>query len=196
MAFLTATILATGLTVASNGQVPPPLMETGHITAAGKQTPYRIRHLPVNAFPNLPGSIEKALIDRGCLIPQTYGAHGPENVIHGSFEHPGSADWAVLCSSEGKVSLLVFLASGSSSAPAVLSFFKETNRLQPDNTAGEFGFDWGIDTANPKQVHDGEAGSRARSAALDHDCIADSVIDRATVYRCLQAGKWITLDSQ
>lgn len=183
------------------GQAPsasqaPALTETGHITAAGKQVPYRIRHLPVNAFPEIPIPIANALTSRGCLIPQTYGAHQPENVIHGSFERVGSLDWAVLCSSGGKVSLLVFLASGSPSAPTMLASAAETSRLQQDGAGEELGFNWGIDTATPKQVHDGEAGARKRSATPDLDCIADSVIDQEPIYRCLQAGKWITLDSQ
>ncbi len=196
MLAVTAAMLAIGSPFASGGQVPPSTMETGHIIVAGKQRLYRIRHLPVNAFPDIPEAIENALTDHGCIIPQTYGAHGPENVIHGSFEHPGSTDWAVLCSSGGKASLLVFLTSGTPSSPAVLNVFEETSRLQQDDATGDLGFDWGIDSATPKQVHEGTAGSRAGSAALDHDCIADSVIDRAPAYRCLQAGKWITLDSQ
>lgn len=195
MLFVAAVLVATW-SDASSGQASQAMMETGHIAAAGRQIHYRIRHLPVNAFPDIPDPIASALTSRGCLIPQTYGAHGPENVIHGSFERSGSADWAVLCSSGGKVSLLVFLASGSPSAPATLNSAMEISRLQQDDATGELGFDWGIDTATPKQVHDGEAGTRKRSGAPDHDCIADSVIGHAPIYRCLQAGKWITFESQ
>lgn len=194
--FFSVVILITAWVCTSAGQAPPGLMETGHIAAAGKQVPYRIRHLPVNAFPEIPGPIAIALTSRGCLIPQTYGAHGPENVIHGSFEEAGSTDWALLCSSRGNVSLLVFLASGSPSAPAVLATVAETSRLQQGDTVGDFGFDWGIDAATPKQIHEGRAGKLKQLPTPNHDCIADSVVDHPPAYRCLQAGKWITLDSQ
>ena len=80
----------------------------------GHPTPYLIRHLPVSSFPDLPPAVQEQLDRRGCLIPQTYEAHQPENVVHASLERPGSSDWAVLCSAQGTVSLLVFFGSGSS----------------------------------------------------------------------------------
>lgn len=180
----------------SVGQGSSGLLETGQVSAGGKQVRYQIRRLPVNTFPNLPASVASALTARGCLIPQTYGAHGPENVIHGSFERVGEIDWAVLCSSGGRVSLLVFLASGSPNTPLVLQAVEEASRLQQDEATGQLGFDWGIDTATPKRVHDGEAGMTRRPPAPDHDCIADSTLDRAPTYRCLQGGKWVAIDTQ
>ncbi len=195
-AIIAAALLFMCASARAVSQEPPGLLETGHIAAAGKQVPYRIHRLPVNAFPDLPDVIASALTSRGCLIPQTYGAHGPENVIHGSFERAGVADWAVLCSSHGKVSLLAFLAGGSPSEPAVLEVAAETSRLQRDEATGELGFDWGIDTATPKQIRDGEAGMTKRPSAPEHDCIADSVLDRAPTYRCLQAGKWVAFSTQ
>jgi hypothetical protein len=196
LVFFTALLLMAACSLVSTGQAQSALLETGHVAVAGKQLPYRIRHLPVNAFPDLPDAVASALTVRRCLIPQTYGAHGPENVIHGSFERRGVADWAVLCSSGGKVSLLVFLASGSPSAPVMLDSAPVTDRLQQDDISGELGFAWGIDSATPKQVHDGMAGSQKRQVTPDNDCIAESVVDRAPVYRCLQAGKWVAFDSQ
>jgi len=91
------------------------LVETGQLLVAGHEVPYRIRNLPVSSFPDLPPGVAETLNDRGCLIPQTYEAKGPENVIHGSFEHSGSNDWAVLCSAKGQVELLVFFSSAFSS---------------------------------------------------------------------------------
>ena len=89
-----------------------PLNVSGQVTVDGRPIPYLIRHLPVNAFPQLPAAVQDALTRRGCLIPQTYEAHQPENVVHASLERHGSSDWAVLCSVDGTVSLLVFFASG------------------------------------------------------------------------------------
>ena len=87
------------------------LNSSGQVTVDGHLTPYLIRHLPVNAFPQLPPAIQDALTRRGCLVPQTYEAHQPENVVNASFERHGSSDWAVLCSVDGRVSLLVFFAN-------------------------------------------------------------------------------------
>ena len=88
----------------------PQLNESGQIVVDGRSTPYLIRHLPVSSFPDLPASVADLLNQRGCLIPQTYEAHQPENVIHAGFERAESLDWAVLCSAQGTVSLLVFFS--------------------------------------------------------------------------------------
>src|SRR6185437_2064480 len=72
----------------------PKLDNSGHITVDGKPMPYTIRHLPVSSFPALPQTVSAELEARGCLIPQTYEAHQPENVVHGSLESAGSTDWA------------------------------------------------------------------------------------------------------
>src|ERR1039457_2601822 len=87
---------------------PAQLTESGQIVLAGHSTPYLIRHLPVSSFPELPAAIQELLNRRGCLIPQTYAAHHPENVVHASLDRAGSSDWAVLCSAGGTVSLLIF----------------------------------------------------------------------------------------
>ena len=94
---LTALLCAlAALFIPVRGQEASPLTETGQITLHGKKAPYRIRHLPVSSFPEMPPALATLLTQRSCLIPQTYQARGPENVIHGSFEGPGSSDWAVL----------------------------------------------------------------------------------------------------
>ena len=77
------------------------LNESGKTSVDGKTSPYLIRRLPVNSFPDLPDAVAETLTQRGCLIPQTYQAHRPENVIHASFDRAGSSDWAVLCSTHG-----------------------------------------------------------------------------------------------
>jgi len=87
-------------------------IETGRIHLPGhNDVIYRIRLLPVAAFPALPQPIAALLNDRHCLIPQTYEARRPENVIRGSFEKQGSDDWAALCSVNGTTTLYVFFQS-------------------------------------------------------------------------------------
>jgi len=174
---------------------PPPhgVDESGQLLVQGRATPYRIRRLPVSSFPELPATIAQQLSRRGCLIPQTYQAYGPENVIHASLERPGSADWAVLCSVQGTVSLLVFFASAPELAQ-VLTTAREVERLQAQNGVGELGFAWGIDPASPERVHQAQSGMEHRPALLDHDALADTFIDHRTVYRFYFKNAWTRLD--
>jgi hypothetical protein len=185
----------------AQAQQPEPalarLNESGQIVVAGRATPYLIRHLPVSSFPELPGEFAALLSRRGCLIPQTYEAHRPENVIHGSFERAGSLDWAVLCSESGSgrgtVSLIVFFAS----APAkllVLASGPETERLQAHDRSGVLGFNWGIDPASPERVRQAQAGMAHRPALLGHDAVADSIVDGRIVYHFYARDAWTVLD--
>jgi hypothetical protein len=169
------------------------LTESGQVVVAGQPASYRIRRLPVSSFPELPAAVAGLLDQRGCLIPQTYQAHRPENVVHASLEHPGSSDWAVLCSTQGTVSLLVYFAS----APAqllVLASAPETQRLQAHDSSGVLGFNWGIDPASPRHIHEDQLGMEHRPALLDHDALADSTIDRRTIYRFYLRNSWTVLD--
>ncbi len=176
---------------------PAQLIEMGQIVIAGHSTPYLIRHLPVSSFPELPAAVQEQLNRRGCLIPQTYEAYHPENVVHASLERAGSSDWAVLCSAEGTVSLLVFFGSRSAQAqgqPLVLVSAPETERLQAHDPSGVLGFNWGIDPASPEQVHEAQYGMEHRPLRLDHDALADSVVDRRTVYHFYAKNVWTLVE--
>jgi len=162
---------------------------SGQATVGGKTGQYKVEHLPVSSFPALPTAVSAELNRRGCLIPQTFEAHGPENVIHGSFRRPGEKDWAVLCSVHGTVSLLVFF-DGAPESPEVLATAAETSRLAPNNATGKLEFDWGIDRATPVQLHEAQAGIRPRPAKADHDGIADSTVDGATMYWLYSGSAW------
>ena len=169
------------------------LVTRGEITLDGLSRSYVIRHLPPDSFPDLPEPIAKTLEQRACLIPQTYQAHHPENAVRGSFERAGSQDWAVLCTVQGNVSLLVFFASASSN-PQVLATVPETDRLQDYSSAHILGFNWGIDAASPQIVHDAQIGLSPRPPRPDHDALADSIVDRTTVYHYFKNGSWSLVD--
>lgn len=192
----TAAMLA--LQFASSGaQNAPPspkspqsaLVVSGHILVSGRATAYVIRHLPVSSFPSLPQSVQDELNKRGCTIPQTYEAHRPENVIRANFEGRGAADWAVLCASQGTVALLVFF-EGSTQAPTVLASAPETERLQVHDVSGALGFNWGIDPATPQQVAMAQTGLTPHPPILDHDALADSIIEHKTVYHFYAKSAW------
>jgi len=171
------------------------LVESSHILFDGRSTLYLIRHLPVSSFPDLPASVQDQLNLRGCLIPQTYEARQPENVVHASLEGRGSSDWAVLCSAQGTVSLLVFFASGSGQ-PFTLASAPETERLQSHDASGVLGFNWGLDPVSPEQVREAQAGMRQRPPGIDHDALADTLVDRHTVYHFYLKSAWIVLETQ
>ncbi len=175
----------------------PPLSNfdtSGQVAIDGQPVSYLIRRLPPASFPSLPPAVSATLDSRKCLIPQTYEAYHPENVIHASLERPGSSDWAVLCSVKGTVSLLVFFGSRSPGDPFELASAQETERLQPNGGTGVLGFNWAIDAATPQQVHDAQAGLDPRPPLIDHDALADSTIDRKTVYHFYANGSWTLLE--
>jgi hypothetical protein len=180
-------------------QSPSQLTETGQIMQSGRSIPYLIRRLPVSSFPELPPAVQDVLNRRGCLIPQTYEAHHPENVVHARLERPGSSDWAVLCSAQGTVSLLVFFTGESTQGqtlaqPVVLASAPETQRLQTHGSAGVLGFNWGIDSASPDQIHQAQSGMVHRPSFVDHDALADSVVDQKTVYHFFAKNVWTLVD--
>jgi len=171
----------------------PSLDNSGNILVDGKPLPYVIRHLPVSSFPGLPPAVRTDLESRGCLIPQTYEAHKPENVVQASLERAGSTDWAALCSVDGTATLIVFFGSNLSK-PFVIGSGPETEHLQRNTVTGIFGFNWAIDPATPQRVHEAGAGRRSRPLIIDHDALADSLIDRRTVYHYFANNAWTLLD--
>lgn len=168
-----------------------PATTTGQFNVSGRAVSYQIRRLPLSAFPDLPPAVSSQLAQRDCLIPQTYEARRPENVVHASLQSSGSNDWAVLCSAGGVVSLLVFFEQAPD-RPITLASALETQRLQL-RFNGELGFNWGIDPATPEQVRIAQIGLNPRPTRLDHDALADSVIDHTTLYHYFN-GAWLLLE--
>ena len=171
------------------------LNTSGSVVIDGHSTAYLIRHLPISSFPDLPATIQDQLTLRGCLIPQTYEAHRPENVVHASLERLGSSDWAVLCSAQGTVSLLVFFGDGASQ-PFTLASAPEIERLQTHDRSGVLGFNWAIDPASPQDVRDAQLGMHHPPPRLDHDTLADTLVDRHTVYHLYLKSAWTVLAMQ
>lgn len=192
-AFVLAGVLCAGAIAPAQNASVGEAVKTGQIAVNGHLAAYRIRELPVSSFPELPAEVAELLTQRGCRIPQTYQAHRPENVIQASLERRGSRDWAALCSAKGVVSLLVFFSS-SPGRVQVLATAAETNRLQAHDASGVLGFNWGIDPASPQLVHENQAGLEHRPPPTDHDALADSILDRRTVYRFYAANAWTILD--
>jgi hypothetical protein len=174
-------------------QKQEPLASSGRIVVGGKSTPYLIRRLPASSFPELPAAVQDLLNRRGCMIPQTYEAHHPENVIHARLERPESSDWAVLCSTRGTASLLVFFGSAPDQ-PFELASAPEFERLQAHGPDGMLGFNWAIDPASPQRIHESQSGMESRPPLMDHDAVADSIVDHRTIYHFYAKRAWTLLD--
>ncbi len=171
-----ALLCACALLAAQQPEQPlPPLNESGQILVNGHSTPYLIRHLPVSSFPDLPAAARRPT--QPARLPDSADLRGlrPENVIHASLERAGSSDWAVLCSSRGTVSLLVYFSSDPAELQLLSAAAPETERLQAHDPSGVLGFNWGIDPASPEQVHQAQIGVEPRpppgprrAGRLDH----------------------------
>ncbi len=78
----------------------------------------------------------------------------------------------------------------STNAPVQLASAPETQRLQSHDSTGVLGFNWGIDPATAETVRLAEGSLEPRPPPLDHDALADSVIDHRTVYRIFTRKGW------
>lgn len=168
--------------------------ETGRVRLPdGTEVTYRIRLLPIASFPGLPAAIAAQLNEKKCMVPQTYQARTPENVIHGSLERKGSDDWAVLCSINGATTLYVFLQS-QIAAPIALRHQRDTEWLGSE-VLGAYGSAWGISLRLPSQIRTAKSGAFTDRSNLDHDAIEDSDIERSSATHYFQNGTWTILES-
>jgi len=168
-------------------------VETGLVeSAGGDQLHYRIRLLPLASFPALPGAIVAQLSRRECMIPQTFEAQQPENVVHGEFRAPGSSDWAALCSASGSTTLYVFFA-GQFDTPIALRSQPDSDWLGAEPGSSVFGSSWGIATLPASELR--ASPNLHQAATLDHDAIDDARLERSDTIRYFQAGKWLSLTS-
>lgn len=166
-------------------------VESGQIrTPDGGIEQYRIRLLPVSSFPDLPPAIVAQLRDRGCMIPQSFEAQAPENVIRGAFRAPGSNDWAALCSSGGITTLYAFFA-GQWDAPTDLRSQPDTAWLGAEPGSDIFGSAWGIETRSLTELQSSRLA--APGISFDHDAIEDADLERSTTVRYFDSGRWIVL---
>jgi hypothetical protein len=163
-------------------------VDRGQVVRDGRQWNYTVRKLPPASFPALPAALRQELERRQCMIPQTYQAKAPENIIAGEFSEKGVKGWAVLCSREGSSTLLVF-GSDPIAAPFELATRKDAETTVPQVVVAGLGFAWGIDTAHPKRIRSFELNKDH----YDHDGVEDAILTRgSSIHYCLQ-GKWTNL---
>jgi hypothetical protein len=76
-----------------------------------------IKRLAPAAFTKLPRQIRRNLEARRCTILQNPAKGASHNVISGEFIRKGQEDWAVLCSTGGMSSILIFRQGYAGGAP-------------------------------------------------------------------------------
>jgi hypothetical protein len=171
---------------------PPDLTERVEAGRArlpnGTEVVYRIRLLPLASFPTLPAAMADKLQQKNCMVPQTYEARRPENVIHGAFEKQGSEDWAVLCSINGATTLYVFFQS-QPDEPMVLRRQRDAEWLGAE-MVGAYGSAWGIAVLKPSQIRAAKPGSNM--GVIDHDAIDDAFVERSSSIHYFRNGEWTT----
>ncbi len=166
-------------------------IESGSMVSAdGKPVAYRIRLLPVSSFPDLPAAVATELNRRGCMIPQSFEAKQPENVIHGAFRAAGSSDWAALCSSQETTTLYVFFV-GQRESPIALRSQADSEWLGAEPGSSVLGSAWGIAARSAADLRS-TPGLR-RGLAVDHDAIDDARLERSVVIHYFEAGRWLNL---
>lgn len=153
-----------------------------------------IRRLPPSAFPELPPSIRQTLEQRACLVPQLWEGWRtqPHNVVRGAFFKKHRADWAVLCSVDGKSAILVF-PQGSSQPAAELAPAADEQFLQTVEP-GKYGFSRAIGAMGRQRIL--EYGREWRSklpVPLNHQGINDAFVEKASVIHYFHKGKWLEL---
>jgi hypothetical protein len=160
-------------------------VETGFANLPGHpQVAYQIRLLPVSSFPQLPQPVAEQLDERGCMIPQTYEAHSPENVIQGSFEKKGSSDWAALCSIKGVTTLYVFFQSD----------FKNPVSLRHQRDSTWLGKDWSLDYGSAWGISSQFARLMQPADHAEHDGIEDAFVEQSSVVHYFNNGHWTIID--
>lgn len=148
--------------------------------------------LSPTAFPELPAGIVRALLARGCTIPQLSATEKPHNVIRGEFARRGQTDWAVLCSRNMESALLVFWA-GAADSVAEHPWVPDLSFLQGVGN-DEIGFSRVIGIAGRDYIleHYREYGG-PKPPPIDHDGIEDAFEGKASAILYSYRGEWLTL---
>ncbi len=176
-----------------NGGASTERIERGQVLSpAGAVLHYRIRLLPLASFPDLPTEVAAQLQRRQCMVPQTFEAQEPENVVHGAFRAAGSNDWATLCSVAGATTLYVFF-SGQYDSPIPLRSQADTAWLGAEPGSTVYSSAWGIALRPAEELRD--SLEIRHLIHPDHDGIEDAHLEHVTTVHYFQAGKWLLIDN-
>ena len=149
-----------------------------------------IRRLSPDDFPQLPGAVRDALKERRCAVPQSFYPERPHNVVSGAFARAGQRDWAVLCSVDGRSSILIFWADGVTPTPAELAPADDATFLQGIGN-DQIGYSRVIDRADTAWIREhAEAYDGPLPKRLDHDGINDAFVEKGSHVLYYEDGAW------
>ncbi len=152
----------------------------------------QIRRLPPSAFPGLPLTVASVIRDRGCMIPQPSPDGLPKNVVRGEFFAYGQMGWAVLCSTNGFSSILVF-RDDSDRDPEELAKAADKNYLDHDSN-GKIIYSREIRAVDRNFIMKHyRAYGGPEPPPIDHRGIDDAFLEKASVTYYWHGGKWLKL---
>jgi hypothetical protein len=151
-----------------------------------------VARLAPSSFNQLPKGVIQELERRHCTIPQVWGSHSPGNVIYGEFLKKGQKDWAVLCSSNLKSSILVVPAGSPLNAMKVAEE-EDLNMLQGVGES-QIGFSREIAPVGESFIREHyEAYGGPKPPPIDHLGINDAFVEKASVVLYYYQNKWLRL---
>jgi hypothetical protein len=150
-----------------------------------------IVRLEPREFPGMPPAVADDLQRRGCTIPQTYVKRLPHNVISGRFRDRAEVDWAVLCSRQGRSTILIYW-SGSAGDVATLGEAADATYVQYVGE-GRSGYSRFIATASPEMIEHNCRVSEApapKCPRIAHDGIDDGFTEKGSRVLYFDGGRW------
>jgi hypothetical protein len=150
-------------------------------------------HLRPSEFSDLPASIQRALEQRGCVVPQSYPDSTPHNVVRGRFTSPDEVDIAVLCARDSTTTILVFRGASTDSVAELASQPHADERMAGDSAA-TFWHSRAIDRADSAYIRTRfERYGGPKPPRIDHEGINDIFVEKASVVWYWYGGRWLQL---
>ena len=175
--------------------VPASLVLLGLLCTLGAQTAdsdKKVRQLRVENYPDLPSNVAAVLQSRRCTIPQPNQDGPARNVIRGEFFNKGQKGWAVLCSSGGKSSILVFRNNNDRSPDQIAE--STDNRFIIDTWQGGKVYSREISAVNRKFIlRHYRAYGGPKAPPIDHNGIDDAFLEKASITWYWHNSKWVPL---
>jgi hypothetical protein len=151
-----------------------------------------VRRLRVEEYPELPYGVAAILQSRHCTIPQP-SQNGPaRNVIQGEFFRKEQKGWAVLCSSGGKSSILVFRNNGDSTPDEIAE--SPDSQFLIDTRQGGTVYSREISAVKQKFIlRRYRAYGGPKPPPIDHNGIDDAFLEKASITWYWHNDKWVQL---
>lgn len=169
------------------------LLLAGPASAQAHAARSTVRRLAPNAFRQLPAGVRRALVERGCLIPQPWDARTPTNVVHGSFTTAHANEWAILCSMHGVEQILIYRA-GAAAGPRIVDSLEaqSDDAWSQDVGGGRLGYSRLIRTRPLREIRAWrvDVDGTAIPQPIDHDAIEDVFLGKSAEAFYHAAGRW------